>query len=245
MAHSSSPGQPHRSAETPSPRRCQLLHNECRVVQWRKEQTQSIQHEAARGVEELRKERDAIEALQQDLITVKELTEEAAALRAEGARFSEAVRQSVEAVVRETEVVEAARDRLSASSLVASEEILAENKRRLKAQEESGRRQTECEQLLSMYRSKLGLTVTRAAPQTVRLAFRFLDEADPNREFSVTLGMSCEGYRVSASSDPLPQLEDLLESLNKDAGSSLAMPRFLCSLRRAFKEISAAQAAGA
>merc|ERR1712146_85394 len=44
--------------------------------------------------------------------------------------------------------------------------------------------------LLSVYKDRLGLAITREAPQTVRMTLSLLVESNPDREFCFTLGLT-------------------------------------------------------
>merc|ERR1719181_2390300 len=44
--------------------------------------------------------------------------------------------------------------------------------------------------LLGIYKERLGLAITRVAPQTVRMSFTLIDESSPGKEFYFTLGLT-------------------------------------------------------
>merc|ERR1719454_735077 len=88
--------------------------------------------------------------------------------------------------------------------------------------------------LLRTYKDRLGLDISRVAPETVRMAFSLLDERDPSREFSFVLGLSKDCYHVKDCALVVPELNKLLEELNNACCSVSALPRFVCSMRRCF-----------
>merc|ERR1711964_423075 len=94
---------------------------------------------------------------------------------------------------------------------------------------------------MGTYKDRLGLAITRVAPQTVRMAFPLLDESNPQREFFFTLGLasgkSSHEYCVFECDPDAPELPKLLEELNVNAASATALPRFVCSMRRAFLKL--------
>jgi len=101
--------------------------------------------------------------------------------------------------------------------------------------------------LLDTYKERLGLAITRAAPQTVRIGMSLIEEGDLQREFSFTLGLADSEdkccYSVRECTPCVPELPKLLEALNADA-SVTALPRFVCAMRRAFlKHVSVASGA--
>jgi hypothetical protein len=103
--------------------------------------------------------------------------------------------------------------------------------------------------LLGTYQDRLGLAIVRVAPQTVRMTFSLLDERDPAREFSFVLGLGAsdasmdkdaDAYHVAECVPAVPALPQLLSALNADASSAVALPRFVCGIRRAFLKLAAA-----
>mmetsp|Transcript_43110 Transcript_43110/g.134044 ORF Transcript_43110/g.134044 Transcript_43110/m.134044 type:complete len:255 (-) Transcript_43110:154-918(-) len=213
-----------------------------RAAQWRKDGTRALQLELQLGAEELRRERAGLEDLRSDLQGAEQLTEAARKMRSEGERLAEAMCHSAAAVAQRAETAQAARDRLREAhgarqkELRREEEALAERRRAAEA------REAEVAAFLGLFRERLGLDVSRVAPSTVRLAFTLLDEADPAREFLLTLGVDGQqGYRVLDCSPPVPQAGPLLERLNGSAGSPTALPAFVCGMRRAFQGAAGAQ----
>eukprot|EP00418_Pyrodinium_bahamense_P067108 CAMPEP_0179099440 /NCGR_PEP_ID=MMETSP0796-20121207/45875_1 /TAXON_ID=73915 /ORGANISM="Pyrodinium bahamense, Strain pbaha01" /LENGTH=253 /DNA_ID=CAMNT_0020797239 /DNA_START=40 /DNA_END=801 /DNA_ORIENTATION=+ len=212
-----------------------------RTAQWRKDSARAAQQELQHGVEELRRERAGLEALCTGLAGTEQLTEAARRVKAEGSRLAEAMRRSADAVAQRAEAALGARDQLREvqglrhKELRCEEEALAEQRRLAEVQEAA------IEGFLGLYRERLGLAVSRAAPRTVRLAFTLLDEADPAREFSLTLSIAePQGYCVLECCPQVPQVATLLEHLNCNADSPAALPTFVCGMRRAFRHVAGA-----
>merc|ERR1712224_1109849 len=95
--------------------------------------------------------------------------------------------------------------------------------------------------MLAVYQDRLGLVITREASQTVRMSFSLIDESDPAREFWLTLGLqeseTKESYCIGECEPEVPELQNLLTELNQGACSATALPRFACSMRRAFSKL--------
>lgn len=208
-----------------------------RLAQWRKDFVSAASFEAQQGIRELCHEREQLKDLQADLAGVQGLVESASQLQMGGARLAEVLHSSTEAAGSRAQAVARVRDELH-SMQASHEEQLQQEQRDIAARTEAAEAQhAEALKLLSTYRERLGLAITRDAPQTVRMGFSLLDEKDPEREFFFTLGLDDAdgmGYRASECAPHVPELPKLLEELNAGVSSATALPRFVCSMRRAF-----------
>jgi len=76
----------------------------------------------------------------------------------------------------------------------------------------------------------------------VRMTFSLLDAADPAREFAFTLGLAQgeekAAYDVYNCAPMVPELRGLLAELNHKPDSAVALPRFICSMRKAFLKLA-------
>ncbi|CAJ1340146.1 unnamed protein product [Effrenium voratum] len=205
-----------------------------RVMQWRKERSQAMNLAAQRGLQEILHEEDVLDELQADLVAVEELMEAARHFREEGSKLGEAVLQCMKAAGDRTEVIAQAKEILRGAREDYRKELDAEERRLAEMKEASRAQQLDIEDFLWRYSRCLGLEVSRVAAQTVKLNFTLLDEATPEREFSVVLCLAKEGYAASSCSPEVPELPELVERLNQDALSASAVPLFVCGLRRAF-----------
>eukprot|EP00420_Gonyaulax_spinifera_P032143 CAMPEP_0197880646 /NCGR_PEP_ID=MMETSP1439-20131203/8383_1 /TAXON_ID=66791 /ORGANISM="Gonyaulax spinifera, Strain CCMP409" /LENGTH=284 /DNA_ID=CAMNT_0043500209 /DNA_START=26 /DNA_END=878 /DNA_ORIENTATION=- len=196
-----------------------------KVAQWRKGAVQAAQLEAQCGLRELRREGALLGDLQSDLASTKELVEAARRLKDEGRRLGEAMRHSADAGAHRCEVAARTRDQIR-EALEAQEQELQEVEALLEERKAAvGVQGSEIDRLLGLYRDRLGFSITRVAPQTVRMAFTLLDERSPSREFSFTLGLAdSKGYRLLDCAPAVPEAEALLERLNCDAAKPTALP---------------------
>lgn len=229
---------------------------EARLTQWRKECVRATGSDAQQGLRDLAHERAHVKELQADLVSVQGLVDAASQLRVGGERLAEVLRSSVEAEGYRTQAVVLARDELRDKSAACARELQSEQRKIAKQRELAEMQQSEALKLLNTYSGRLGLSITRAAPQTVRLAFSLIDESHPEREFFLTLGLAAPGssgpqcvgepaaYSIGECVPELQQLPKLLAELNVNACSSTSLPRFVCGVRRAFiKVASSAQVA--
>jgi len=193
---------------------------------------------AQRGLQDILKEEDVVCDLQADLAAVEELTEAARSFREEGAKLGEAVLQCMKASGDRAEVVAQAKDILRSANEDYQKELEAEEQRLAEKKEASKVQQQNIDEFLQRYCRSLGLQISRVSAQTIRLTFTLIDKAEPQKEFSLVLGLSKEGYVASKCNPEVPELPRLLERLNQDSTSVSAVPQFVCGLRRAFMAMS-------
>lgn len=210
-----------------------------RIHKWRKDSSHASYAEAQRGMRELLREKSCLEDLRTDLAAKIREKVDVLKLKADAEQMSELVRRSGEAA--------SARVR---GALATKEQLLRAHDRcrqRLAQEEgalESGRRtaearRAELEGLLGLYSGRLGLALAPEAPRAVRVTFTLVDPAKPEREFSLSLGLNeASEYRVTACDPAVPGLGERVARLNADADvkgrSRVALPAFLCGMRRAF-----------
>jgi len=212
--------------------------------------------EAQQGLRVLCHEREHLKDLQTDLACVQGLVDTASQLQAGGARLAEVLAGSAEAAISRTRAVVRVRDEFDGLSNMHRQELQQEECKIARQQEVADAQHGEALKLLGTYKDRLGLAITRVAPQTVRMAFSLLDERDLEREFFFTLGLgnvekdshdsspgkTSEGYCVCECTPRVTELPRLLTELNADASSVTALPRFVCSMRRAFLKSAGAAA---
>jgi len=214
-----------------------------RLAQWRKDLVSSASFEAQQGIRELRHEREHIKDLRADLAGVQGLVESASQLQAGGARLAEVVNSSDKAAASRAQGMARIRDELYEVCEKHQQGLEQEERNIAQRREAADAHHEEALKLLATYSERLGLAITRVAPQTVRIAFSLLDQSDPEREFSFTLGLAdldgktSEGYRVSDCAPNVAELPKILGQLNEDSNSASALPRFVCSMRRAFLKL--------
>jgi len=217
---------------------------QARVAQWRKDLVSSAGFEAHQGLRDLCHERQHLKDLQGDLAGVQGLVEAASQLQAGGVRLAEVLHSSSEAAGSRARAVAHVNDELRELAETHEQQLQEEERKIVQQQEAADAQHEEALKLLATYRERLGLAITRVAPQTVRMSFSLLDACEPEREFAFTLGLSdsasSEGYRVSKCAPDVPELSKLLEELNMNSSSALALPRFVCSMRRAFLKLCVA-----
>lgn len=249
MLAASSPAS--RGAHSRSPLRANsdgFAENASRVAVWRQDLAFTANSEAQQGLRELLHERECFADLQADLEGVKSLVHAASRLREGGARLADVVQCSAEAAGTRAEALAGVRDEFWDLCAMQREELQHEERAMALQREEADVKHTETLQLLGVYRDRLGLAIAREAPQTVRIAFTSIDRSDSEREFFFTLGfkaieISCrsglpgsknDGYCIGECVPSVPELPKLLDELNANAMSTSALPRFVCSMRRAF-----------
>lgn len=241
---------PLRSASSKSPLRnlpCDRVASEevyadahARVVQWRKDLLNTAGFEAQQGLRELRHEKEVLMDLQSDLAGIQGLVRTSSHLHKGGARLAEVLKSSTEAAATRAEAVSRMSQELQEHCQQQREELRKEERKTAIQREAADAQHAEALKLLNTYKDRLGLAISRAAPQTVRMAFSLLDPSDSSREFCFTLGLAesketkAQVYSVNECMPEVPELSKLLEQLNNGASSTTALPRFVCSMRRAF-----------
>jgi len=224
------------------------------VSQWRKDLLHSASFEAQQGLRELSHEREHLKDLQADLAGVQVLVSAATQLQAGGARLAEVLHSSTEAAGTRAQTVAHVCDDLCELREKHRQDLEEEERNIAQRQEVADAQHAEAFKLLDTYKDRLGLAISRVAPQTVRMAFTLIDECDPAQEFFFTLGLgdlesaehdtlpgkSSEGYHVRECVPQVPMLPQLLIELNANASTTTALPRFVCSMRRSFLKLSTA-----
>jgi len=231
---------------------------QARVTQWRKDFVSSASFEAQQGLRELCHEREHLKDLEADLAGIQGLVDSASQLQTGGVRLAEVLRSSADAAGSRAQAMVHVCDELRGLSDMNRQKLQQEERKVARQQEVADAQHSEALKLLGTYKDRLGLAITRVAPQTVRMAFSLLDERDPEREFFFTLGLAeleeedshntapgkiSEAYGVNECTPHVAELPHLLKELNADASSVTALPRFVCSMRRAFLKGAVAAAA--
>lgn len=214
-----------------------------RVALWRQDLACAASSEAQQALRELCHEREYLADLQADLAGVQGLVKAASRLHAGGAKLADVVHRSVGASETRAEALASVRDEFLDLCETHREELVQEEREIVMQREAADAKHAEALKLLAVYRDQLGLSISREAPQAVRMVFTAIDRSDLAREFLFTLGLgnaekSCHkgGYCVSECVPSVPELPRLLEELNADASSASSLPRFVCSMRRAFRK---------
>jgi len=223
-----------------------------RLSQWRKNLAISASLEAEQGLRELGHERAHLKDLQADVSGLQGLVMAASQLQAGGARLAEVVKCSSEAADSRALAMGRACDDLHKLNEKRKHEVQEVECQIAQKQQAADAHHTEALKLLATYSDRLGLEISRVAPQTVRMAFSLLDECDAEREFSFTLGLAeagkvanhpasgkiSEAYRVIECVPHVVELPQLLAELNGHADAVTALPRFVCSMRRGFLKVA-------
>jgi len=207
-----------------------------KLVRWRQESARSAQLELRRCIQGLRQERADLESLRMGTADTERLLKDTKVAKVWNVKLEEAARQSAIVAAKQAEAAKSTREQLCEAHRVLEKELGREEEN-LAARRCSARVAAEqIERLLGLYRERLGLAISRAAPQTVRIAFTLLDQKEPSREFSLTLGLaSSEGYCILDCSPPVPQSEHLLARLNSTVEAATALPAFVVGMRKEFK----------
>jgi len=223
-----------------------------RLAQWRKDLAMSATFEAQQGLRELSHEREHLKDLRADVGGLQGLVEAASQLQAGGARLAEVVHCSNESAGSRALAIGRVCDDLHELHQTRKHEVQQVECNNAQKQQLADAQHAEALTLLGTYRDRLGLAISRVAPQTVRMAFSFLDECDAGRQFSFTLGLgelggvtrefssakTSDGYCVIECVPHVPELPQLLAELNAHAASVTALPRFVCSMRRGFLKVA-------
>lgn len=213
---------------------------QARIAQWRKDTVNLASQEAQHGLRELNNERERLDDLHNDLASITHELQDEQKLR--------------EQRVASRSITEAAAARADAARQTKQEYMIAEHSLRDHVQQEehalfqlqgdADAQYADAQRLLGVYRDRLGFSITRAAPRTVRFAFTRLDKADPAKEFAFTLGLADQQkplrcYAVHDCSPKVPDLPRLVEKLNRQCSETRwALPRFVCSMRWAFQKLA-------
>jgi len=213
---------------------------QARIAHWRKETLNSANQEAQHGLRELIHERERLDDLRNDLSSIASELQEEQKLQEQ----REASRTITEAAAARAEVALKAKQEFIVANESLREDLQQKERALFELQGDTDAQYADAERLLGMYRDRLGLSITRAAPRTVRFAFTRLDEADPAKEFAFTLGIAdhqktTQSYAVHGCSPQVPELPMLLAKLNRQCRESRwGLPRFVCSMRRAFQKLA-------
>jgi len=234
-----------KSAAFPTGRLEVLADHDNQLSQWRRDRFHALQLEAQHAAQELRCKRSGLNDLMADIAATAKLTDAAAKVHAEGLRVSEAAREATEAASKRYEVAAEARARLQGVEEARLEELRAEEGALWEQDDSMAARAKEIKRFISLYQDRLGLTLSRAAPQAVRVTFTLLDPADPAREFAFSLSLAPvdgegDGYHVDGLNPALPvhTVDDMLQRLNAaDVSEASALPAFACGMRRAFRAL--------
>jgi len=204
----------------------------------------SASFEAQQGIRELRHEREQLKDLHSDLEGTKSMVQVASQLRESGSKLADVLKISAEAQMERSRVVACVNDDLQRSCESRRQELARLEKESAQQKAMSDKQHGEALKLLVAYQDRLGFTISREAPQTVRMAFSLIDSNDLEKEFCFTMGLSATGgkagdsYCVSNCTPEVPGLDKLVNSLNADAASATALPRFVCRMRKAFASLS-------
>lgn len=221
--------------------------NLAHLSQWRKDLASSTSSEIQQSLRDLSHEREHLKDLRADLAGVQGLVESASQLQAGGARLADVVQSSNAAAATRAQALGRVRDELCDLHQSQRQRLQEEQRGFATQRAVVDAQHAEALKLLGVYKERLGLDIKREAPRTVRMVFSLIDAAEPTREFSFTLGLgdledkTSEGYRVCECAPDVPELQQLLADLNSDASSSIALPRFVCGIRRAFFKMARAE----
>jgi len=210
-----------------------------KLVRWRQESARSAQLELRRCIQGLRQERADLESSRLGAADTERLLKDTTKAKVWTAKLEEATCQSASVAAKQAEAAKSTRVQLSEAHLAVEKELGREEEA-LAARRCSARVAVQgIERLLGLYQERLGLAISRAAPQTVQIVFTLLDQEDPSRKFSLTVGLaSSDGYSVLDCSPPVPQLGHLLAKLNSTAEAPTALPAFVVGMRKEFKRIA-------
>jgi len=215
------------------------LHLHQRVINWRLDSVGAARIDAHQCLAELRRDQASLVDLRNELASAAQLKLIASEQKAENQRLLELERRyraTVTTRVKEAnQTIAKLRDQQESRlrELDHVEGTIADQRRTAAA------RMAKVNAFLALFSERLGLSIARIAPQTVRVSFALIDDTDPDRQFSFTLGLaSPTAYTVTDCSVKLPNLHELVDRLNSDYDSPSALPTFTCSMRRAFKQVA-------
>lgn len=208
-----------------------------RVLNWRMHSLDHARIDARQGLADLRRDQVELAELRNELATSTQLKRAAAQQHANNQKLQEAERRHGATMAARAEAAMHQSARLQDQQSLRMRELDDAEASLLKQRAEINARMSKVDSLFALYAERLGLTISRIAPHTVRVTFSLIDEKDPDRQFSFTLGSaSSTTYTVSDCSVSLPALDQMVRRLNSDPLSPSALPTFACSMRRAFKE---------
>mmetsp|Transcript_62580 Transcript_62580/g.116391 ORF Transcript_62580/g.116391 Transcript_62580/m.116391 type:complete len:219 (+) Transcript_62580:62-718(+) len=212
-------------------------------LRWIKERPQALQAELQRGIREVRAESAQLAALRNELANLQEVRVENARLEAEGQILHGALAVSADGVSARAASLMRIGDQLETALRESEQEVLRLEKVLAEQRKQAEVEASEIDSFLSTYSERLGLSLTRVAPKTVRVRFTLIDKERPDREYCFNLSVADEEsasrprYAVSACQPPVERLADLLATLNRDAGSAAGFSAFMCGMRRAFQSV--------
>lgn len=210
-----------------------------RVHAWGKASEQDGLQTMKRSLRELSTDISRLGDMRAELAEANQQVQAAEQLRLESVRLSEEMRKSAESTAARAGVVAETKEKLDQAradrhrAVAREEALLAEHARGMEC------RAAEVDQFLAMYRHRLGLDIAPTGEvHEVRFCFSLLTEEEPELKAGVTLRLAADGasYEAVDCSPTLSRLEPMLAILNGSAESALALPAFVCGLRREFAE---------
>lgn len=223
-----------------------------RISQWRKDLAISAGLDAQRGLSELRRDLEDQKALHADLAGLQGLVVAASQLQAGGARLAQVLQHSGEATAERALAMGCITDEVFKLHDEQKQDIQEMEFRNSQKKQAADAQHVEALKLLGTYTARLGLAISRVAAQTVRIAFSLLDDCNIGQESFFVLGLvgsdkvmddpacgnTLDRYCVDECVPHVMGVPELLAELNAHSASSIALPRFVCSMRRAFLEVA-------
>mmetsp|Transcript_27016 Transcript_27016/g.58818 ORF Transcript_27016/g.58818 Transcript_27016/m.58818 type:complete len:252 (-) Transcript_27016:198-953(-) len=218
-----------------------LAEHSDKLVQWRKDRGQVRKRELQSAIAELGRERSEIDELSLRVNDTGLLTHGLSKLHSRGCQVKGSVQKALESTRQRSQAALEARQRLKEVEVEKLEELRQQREVLDKQTKDSAKRLEEVDKFLNLYRDRLGLSLERVAPQTVRFAFSLLDPEKLEKEYSLTLRWTDEEeYCIIASHPVLPSQwhNSLLARLNARApDESSALASFIVGVREAFKRL--------
>jgi len=216
----------------------EILARPCmQVAQWRKDRALACQADAQKGLRQLSHEQSCLCDTEADLLDLTRDIDAAVALRSDGCRLSQVVSKSVEGVLVRNKAMARVRDQMREAHDLQHHEFQLERRKYEEQHRLDDALNADILCFLQLYKDRLGLSISRLAAQTVRIAFTCIDANNLSKEFSFTLGISADqGYRISDCNPQVPRTAALEARLNRAKNQHTALCELLCAMRCSFKE---------
>lgn len=212
------------------------------VARWSREHAQATRERAQASLQGLLLEHQRLSEAEADAAAAEKLLRAAADLREHAERF-----QSSEAVASAAQDQRVSEAQAVREEMRRAREEVEETLRRERQQEEQRaftdrvERQEPLKMLLETYQTRLGLAIERVGPGTTRWTFEGLLDDGKSASFVLAAREGADDlFELTEVEPELADSSDLLRSLNSDS-SPTSLPKFVCGMRRAFRQAHQAQ----
>lgn len=208
-----------------------LQADQVQLAQWRRNCQQALHSKVQQATSEMKSEVARLGDLCGSLNGLMQVKSEAESLYDQTVASAEESRK----LMRDASKANVDVDQWSGEEAALKAQVCS-HQEKLQKQEQLAKAQLAAfETLFQQWNDSMGLDIQRIAPSTVRVTFHFC-EYEHHRKCSFALAAEGEKFSVSDLSPALPhaRLARLVARLNAEGNASVALPVFICCMRRAF-----------